>query len=296
MAEKLAPELWINIFQHLTPVDLCFSVSPVNKLFYELSQENQIWSQFKCANWNENSSSLLPPTIKRKYPVSEQSTESLYKLLYVNWIREQGRAARKAKKIPEWFFTVEGKRNIVIGVCGDTHRYGTEYDFEDQHFLTKGKPAPEGVESDDISHYFTDKTFNAQLMAWDLFGSRVSMERLVVRRIGSDVLGTFWCMDTFTAQGKTYINTVKSRLQAVSPVAHLVIVDYSSLSSKKTPMPEEFKEWVRSENLELVEFKDIDSAMDNMAKTVTTKFKAAIPKYLPTELEFKKYVGEYKKA
>jgi len=54
MADKLPLELWIKIFQNLTPVDLCFSISLVNKNFYEISQDNEIWSLFKCESWNDN--------------------------------------------------------------------------------------------------------------------------------------------------------------------------------------------------------------------------------------------------
>jgi len=44
-------ELWLEIFSHLSPVDLCFSISAVCKLFYELSSDNVIWSKFKAENW-----------------------------------------------------------------------------------------------------------------------------------------------------------------------------------------------------------------------------------------------------
>jgi len=300
MAERLVPELWIQIFQHLTPVELCFSVPLVSKLFNELSQENQIWSQFKCPNWNESSISLLS-VIKRKYPVSEPSTQNLYKLLYVNWIKEQAQKMRLARSRDiSWFPGEDEKKKIEIGVCGDAHRPYTnkteKHEFSNMYFLTKGKPKPkltneisDKYATENVSHYFEDKTFNADLVEWDVFGSRVSMERIVARKINSNVFGVFWCEDAFTDASKRYIEVVKTRLQNVSPVGHLLVVDYSSVSSKVTPVTNQFKEWLNLQGIGFVEFKDIDSAMENMAKTVTRKFKDSTPKYLPPLEAFYKY-------
>jgi len=54
MADKLSSELWIKIFQYLTPIDLCFILPLVNKLFYQISADNQIWKQFIIQSWVEN--------------------------------------------------------------------------------------------------------------------------------------------------------------------------------------------------------------------------------------------------
>lgn len=53
MDKVLPQEILIKIFKYLTPIDLCFSVSLVNTLFYQLSLVNDIWSQFKCDGWSE---------------------------------------------------------------------------------------------------------------------------------------------------------------------------------------------------------------------------------------------------
>jgi len=304
MAERVAPEIWISIFQYLTPVDLCFSVSPVNKLFYELSQDNQIWSLFKCNSWNEKSASL--PTIKRKFPVYDNSTQSLYKNLYIYWIREQARQTRVAQNNPPNWLSVNGKRTIKIGVCGDT---SLPYDsknpelYDNKYYLLKSNTAPTNSDPKgvvprsaravtDISNYFPGQQVEATLHEWDLFGSRTSMERLVHRKITSNTIaGIFWCIDSYNDRSKSHIKTVNKRLSEVAPNAHLMVVDFSPMTKKDKQAPENFKTWTNEIGANFVEFADIDSALAKMVNISNLKFRDSVPKYLPTAEEFTKYVG-----
>jgi len=72
MADKLSSELWIKIFQYLTPIDLCFTVPLVNKLFYQISADNQIWKQFIIQSWAENT---IATNKKRSFFIKKSSSE-----------------------------------------------------------------------------------------------------------------------------------------------------------------------------------------------------------------------------
>jgi len=124
MAEKFPPEIWIIIFKYLNPTDLCFSISPVNRWFFEISQDNQIWLNFKCDSWDETSISLFP-TIKRKFATSAPSLLGLYKRLYIHWIREEGKKSQQNNDLPVWLTTDKDKKTINLLINGDIalHQY-----------------------------------------------------------------------------------------------------------------------------------------------------------------------------
>jgi len=118
MADKLPLELWIKIFQNLTPVDLCFSISLVNKNFYEISQDNEIWSLFKCESWNDNAR-LKSEKKKFRFFRNTPNKSKIYKELYIDWIRKIGRIARQSNIIPQWEIKTNGKKNIRLMVVGN---------------------------------------------------------------------------------------------------------------------------------------------------------------------------------
>jgi len=243
------------------------------------------------------------PTIKRKFPVSENSTQSLYKNLYISWIREQERQARAASSPPNWL-SVNGKRSIKIGVCGDT---SLPYDSknpelcDNKYYLLKSNRAPKNLDPmaarteravSDISNYFPGQQVEATLNEWNLFGSRTSMERLVFRKINSNAIGgVFWCIDTYIDVSKLHIKAVNKRLKEVAPNAHLMVVDFTPITKKDKQAPENFKTWTKEIGADFVEFADIDNALAKMANIVSLKFNNSVPKYLPTAAEFTRYVN-----
>jgi len=46
VTKTLLNEIWIHVFSFLNPLQLISTIAPVCKLFYELSNEEQIWKQF----------------------------------------------------------------------------------------------------------------------------------------------------------------------------------------------------------------------------------------------------------
>jgi len=297
----IAPEIWVLIFQYLTPVDLCFSISPVNKLFRELSQDNQIWSLFKCNSWNEKS--VLLPTIKRKFPVIENSTVALYKKLYINWIREQVHQTNILNIKPNWI-TVNGKQSITIGVISDSYLpYNSKKPelSDNKYYFLKSKYSFKTNNSEssyyrdtqnEISNYFPGQQVEATLQDFTIIHSRFGVVRAIAAKINSNRIGgIFWCINKFYPNGsKIYIESVKSRLDEVAPNAHLMVVDCTPISGTAKP-PEKFKTWVRELGADFVEFADIDNALPKMATTITLKYNNSVPKYLPTATEFTKHIG-----
>jgi len=290
----IAPEIWVLIFQYLTPVDLCFSISPVNKLFRELSQDNQIWSLFKCNSWNEKS--VLLPTIKRKFPVIENSTVALYKKLYINWIREQVHQTNILNIKPNWI-TVNGKQSITIGVMSDSY---LPYDSknpelsDNKYYFLKSKYGTKlNYSNGSLSNvqFEISQQVNAILANFNVIGSRMGIEHAIAERINSNRIGgIFWCINTFSITSKRYIEKVKSRLEKVAPNSQLMVVDCTPIFQTGN-IPDTFKTWVREIGADFVEFTDIDNTLVKMATAITVKYNNSLPKYLPTAAEFTKYIG-----
>jgi len=226
--DVLPPEIWIRIFKHLTPVDLCFSVSPVNHLFYKLSQDNQLWSEFKSDAWDENTTFSLVPTKTLTFLKNSGNKENLFKSLYINWIREQGKHANNLNGVPAWPKT-EGKREFKLAVSGNIIlKNSGEFDniLLENHGASITKTATEYGKISFPGEFFSNK--DIYLYNYSMVMSRMPIS-YNIDLIVKDMKGIFWCIDTFNDFQKEQIELIKKGLDLNSPFdSYLMVVDFSS--------------------------------------------------------------------
>jgi hypothetical protein len=304
MVEKIAPELWIKIFQYLTPVDLCFSISPINKFFYELSQDNQIWSQFKCDAWNEKS-------IQKKSKSSlllAPKKDNLFKTLYINWIRVEGNAAKLNNTIPSWIVQ-NGKREVELVISSNMimknyqklhtpllAKISQNWKSEDQD-----KPIDQLKQIDQFNPVsetglipqLSDKNKDVCLLEHDLLFSRMPITYYISSFIQT-AKGVFWAISDFNETEKNLLVFMKKGLDVQSRFGtHLMVLDYSQFENDPKPpivLSNTVKKWFDESGIEFVENKEIGNALEKMIKILDTKHKNLFPKYLPTEDEFRNFV------
>jgi len=296
MAERLPHELWVNIFNHLTPVDLCFSISPVNKLFFEISQDNQIWNKFKCDSWNDKSISLLP-TIKRKYAVSEPSLQTLYKNLYIHWIREEGIKASAKNDCPEW--VIAGKQKLDLLLAANIAYQTSPLEPLIQNYI-KNKPLAPSADNLNSNNDFNDVISKGVLLPFSNNTKTITLKKYqksfsarvqpVIARVKSNrAHGIFWCIFSFTKSDEKAIEIIKERFTKTSPhLNHLMILDYSPIGSSQISTAD--KERIKELGAEYVEPKDIGTALEKMIKILEKDYFKIFPKYLPTLSEFQRFV------
>jgi len=300
MADKLSSELWIKIFQYLTPIDLCFTVPLVNKLFYQISADNQIWKQFIIQSWAENT---IATNKKRSFFIKKSSSEKIFKLLYINWMREQVKIAIENKLLPNWL-QVDKIRVLKLLVLGEI--YSQEYPALTSPLLKNKSPMVFSTDAD-ITTLFTfinREKLNVTLTDFEYYYfSRMSMEHYIQRSV-AQAKGILYCVGKFSEQEKMRVEHIKRKLNEVSPLeSHIMLLDYTQFAkgSKDANSPQEiidpnFKEWVKlQEGLEFVEFADVENALDNMVKILERKYSELYLKYLPTRDEFKKYAYDPQK-
>jgi len=86
--KTLLNEIWVHIFTFLNPLQLVSTVAPVCKLFYELSNEEQIWKQF-VGNDAWVTSQIEKYNNKQhleKTKIIVGKTKRISKKLYYNWL------------------------------------------------------------------------------------------------------------------------------------------------------------------------------------------------------------------
>jgi len=86
--KTLLNEIWVHIFTFLNPLQLVSTVAPVCKLFYELSNEEQIWKQF-VGNDAWVTSQIEKYNNKQhleKTKIIVGKSKRISKKLYYNWL------------------------------------------------------------------------------------------------------------------------------------------------------------------------------------------------------------------
>jgi len=311
MTERIPIELWVNIFNHLTPVDLCFSISPVNKLFFEISQDNQIWYKFKCDSWDDKSISSLP-TIKRKYAVSEPSLQTLYKHLYIHWIREEGKKAKTKKANPAW--VIAGKPKLDLLVTGNVEARFLLEPLIQNYIKNKPLVPSDKLKSSKaikpfprrrVQEEFNDVISNGVLLPFSNNTKTITLESQTLDNDSRMPLiyylssytksahGIFWCIFSFSEAEKRYIEIIKKGLTENSPnLNHLMVLDYSTIGALTNPIPtaNKVKESIKALGAEYIEPKDIGTALERMIKILEKDYFKIFPKYLPTLAEFQRFV------
>jgi hypothetical protein len=283
MVEKIAPELWIKIFQYLTPVDLCFSISPINKFFCDLSQDNQIWSQFKCDTWNENS---IQKKSKNSLLLAPKK-DNLFKTLYINWIRVEGQAAKLNNTIPSWIVQ-NGKRDVELVISSNMTMKNNEK--LKTPLLAK---IPQNLKTErGLIPQLSDKSKDVRLIEYDLLFSRMPITHYIGRFI-KRAKGVFWAISDFNETEKNLLLFMKKGLDESTFGTHLMVLDYSQFENDPKPpivLSNTVKKWFDESGIEFVENKEIENALEKMIKILDTKYKNPFPKYLPTEDEFRNFV------
>jgi len=288
MDTKILPELWIKIFQFLSPVELCFSVSIVCKKFYELSQDNQVWSQFKCDSWNDKTTFSV--TKRKSFLAKTVSRAKNYKTLYINWIRDQGTRSRQTNSLPNWFKKDE-KPNFALAAAGNIamNRLGFSY----QSALIANSADPLKVD-DYLTNTYKDKKI--AIREYNASDSRMPLSYYIDSMV-KFAKGVFYVVSELQDYDKLNIEYIKKGLDTYSPFdSYLMVLDYTqyqsdySSNSQTIQLDKPTKKWLDSLGVEFIESKDISSALDKMVKILDTKYHESYPKYLPSESEFENYV------
>jgi len=276
----LLPELWIKIFKYLTPVDLCFSVSPVNYLFYNLSQDNQLWSQFKSDVWDENTTFSYQNEPRTRIHNSPKKV-NLFKSIYINWIREHGKRAKDANDLPKWP-EKEGKRKYKLAIAGDI-ALKNDKQF-DEIFLEKhGVSTTENGLLSLQGEFFSNKEIS--LKNHKLPGHRCPPHNFMGYK------GLFWCSNKIRTDEYSAISYHQRNLDRGFFDTQIIVLDYSSFcEGPEYHLDEKTKNWLKSLGVEFIEGKNIGDALSTMIKLLDTKYNLTYPKYLPTTAEFEKYV------
>jgi len=261
----------------------------VCKKFYELSQDNQVWSQFKCNSWNEKTTFGI--TKRKSYLAKTVSNAKAYKTLYINWIRAQGTISRQNDSLPKWFKKDEKPKFIII-VTGIVAMKNYE---PLQSALIPNYAAD--------NNYLTNKYKDKEIFIKEYNGldSRMPLN-YYMDHIVEHAKGVFYCVHELQDYDKNDIEYLKNGLDRNSPFdSQLMVLDYTQfIDSKSKPelqaisLDKSSKKWLNTLGVEFIESKDISGALDKMVNILTTKYHESYPKYLPSETEFKRYVFDPK--
>jgi hypothetical protein len=287
-------ELWIEIFSRLSPVDLCFSVPSVCKLFYELSSDNAIWSKYKAKNW---STETLKTRIKRNsYIVIDQ--RDIFKKIYIQWIREQvpdiknylnsnnDTTTKKSSTRPpvrnslSWLQDSKRQFNLVIAGKQDLA------DIKPGSLLIKNHPKKLDIGDRDalydLTSLFNPNKMNITLQEHNLNNTRWGAMR-GIDNIAAYFDGIFWCATNELE--KPFILYARKRAKHL----HFIVIDVSPLI-KSASLPSDFKNWAKENDIDFIEYNALDTALNRMLDVLNSKFDDQYPKYLPTKEEFSKFV------
>jgi len=284
---KLPSEIWIRILYFLTPIDLCFSVPTVCKLFYQLGQENQIWKNFRGNKWDE----YMKTEATTKY-ITPSGIKN-YKNEYVRWIKQNvdGSKIKIAERI---WYPLEGKRNFDLIVVGSSKVLPPNKDEESSNslksILLDGTRFVKPTTYDSLTNVSSlfNSTKNVSLSERMVFERSRSSPSHLVRGAALKYKGVFYCCSTFNETEKGLIMIAKKSM-ATSPDSHLMILDYSPKSGKKVTPDMEFMNWIKNEGVEFVKFEELNLALEKMVSTLEMKLNDYLPKYLPTINELKRF-------
>jgi len=298
-------ELWLEIFSHLSPVDLCFSISTVCKLFYELSSDNVIWSKFKAENWTLESLKEVP--MKKKSYIDKKSIEkpNIFKAIYLQWIQEQVTGLKgyitlnknsdtnNTKPVPVFKPKVPFRNSLTWLQHGKRHfqlAIACKLDLKDLKLgplIIKNKNLETLIlqQNKDVlynlSNLFNSDKMEVTLQEHNLYYTRWGAIRGIDNMVGY-FDGIFWCVTN--EKEKNFIDYAKKR----SKYIHLIVIDATSLTNDPA-LPSDFKDWAKENNIDFIEYNALDTALNKMLNILNSKFEGRYPKYLPTRNEFSKF-------
>jgi len=295
MSKTIPNELWMEVFSNLSPVDLCFIISPVCKLFYELSSDNALWRKFKADNWTLESLKTTP--IKRKSFLKKEFTEQegIFKKIYFQWLQEQVTIIRnnltcyirvqKGTKggVPVRTSTPRihnGRRHFNFAIA-------SRINLENFQLVIKNQNV-ENTNIDKDSLYDLSKLFNPEKMDITLQTHVLKNSRWGEIRAIQNMMAYFDGILFFATEGKDEKNYISIAKKLLHKNSHLIIIDATPLT-KSAPLPPDFEIWAKSLNIEFMQFNALDNALNRMVDVINSRLECDYPKYLPTTQEFNKY-------
>jgi len=280
-----ADEIWLKIFQYLTPEDLFFCIPLVCKHLYQISKDNAIWVRFGSQDWN---------------------SEKNIKAMYLKWVREQ--VDNHLKKINPLIFLQEVLHHVKVNkimisyknfLCvgdGGVGKSSLLLRYVDDTF-TGSYISTIGVDFKIKNLQLQEKDLKMKLQIWDTGNGR-ERYRAITKAYYRGVHAILICFDT---TDKKSLDTVKrwyesSISNAVKEVTIVVVGTKCDL--RNAEVANEVEQYCKSLNVKYFE----TSAKDNVnvnevffwtTNAILDRVDAPNPKVTPSIKFFIKYCNKY---
>jgi len=278
-----ADEIWLKIFQYLTPEDLFFCIPLVCKHLYQISKDNAIWVRFGSQDWN---------------------SEKNIKAMYLKWVREQvdnylknkpsylstrGATPHKDYDLLQKFLCVGdsgvGKSCLLLRYADDT--------FNDSYMSTIG------IDFKIKNLNLQERDLNMKLQIWDTGNSR-ERYRAITKAYYRGAHAILICFDTTDNKSldtvkKWYESSISNAVKEV-----IIVVVGTKCDLRNAEVANEVEQYCKSLNVKYFETSAKDNTNVNEVFFWATNAildraeeEPSNPKVTPSRKFFIKYCNKY---
>jgi len=260
------PELFLKLFQYLSPGELCFIIIPVCKLFSCLASKDNIWEKF----------------VNEKY-----KNEKNLKNIYISWVRNQAKLG------------LENKVN-VFHLSGETNPVSLTNQFRFVFYLigsfTCGKTTlvhsftGKNVTNESVSAYTTftiKEKCDARIILFDFHESDSANEQVLIKSDYKNTHAILICFDlTNAASYERSKETLKEiSLRTIGGLAVVAVGTKADLVNQHKVHASEPKEYFSKLGLPYYEVncknvEDVKALFANISKYILQPLEP-LPKWLP---------------